>query len=275
MSKKQQINRAAAGDLKKQGQKEIAIELSLPQGKIQAHLEIPEGPMRLIDLAQDLMGLSSAAAEMAGQGAAMAGRKVACKDRCGACCCQIVPLSPPEAGMIYEITAEISGPLGEEIRGRFKAAAAKLSNSDVMEAISVLLDPLADGSRDNEAARAYFDLKLPCPFLINESCAIYERRPSMCREYLVVSESENCEDPFRNPVKRLPVFIRLSEALARLWAAMTKSSPILIPLALAPAWVESHKKSVYIGANPQAMTDLFMSYISTNDPDSRLRGHGD
>jgi Fe-S-cluster containining protein len=38
----------------------------------------------------------------------------------------------------------------------------------------------------------YFDKKIPCVFLKNELCSVYEARPFTCRTHLVVSPPERC-----------------------------------------------------------------------------------
>ena len=58
--------------------------------------------------------------------------------------------------------------------------------------------------------RSYYALRIPCPYLENEMCSIYEARPSACRELLVTSPAELCQDMVQNPVTPLPVSMRIS-----------------------------------------------------------------
>jgi len=52
---------------------------------------------------------------------------------------------------------------------------------------------------------AYFALRVPCPFLEEESCSIHPDRPLVCREYLVTSPAELCAGPTQEGVTPVPV----------------------------------------------------------------------
>src|SRR5262249_17523424 len=88
--------------------------------------------------------------------------------------------------------------------------------------------------------RAYFALQIPCPFLKNEICSIYEDRPAACRELLVTSPAELCRDFVHNPVRPLPVPLRISTVLGLLWASLTSGPIRFIPLPLAWDWAHRH-----------------------------------
>ena len=88
--------------------------------------------------------------------------------------------------------------------------------------------------------RDYYTLRLPCPFLENEACSIYADRPAACRELLVTSPAELCQDIVRNPVRTIPVPIRMGTVLGMLWAELVGGPVKLIPLPLALAWAERH-----------------------------------
>jgi Fe-S-cluster containining protein len=83
---------------------------------------------------------------------------------------------------------------------------------------------------------------VPCPFLRDESCSIYPYRPSICREYLVTSPAENCATLGTAPIARIPVHVRLSEALARLAGKLLEREPEVVPLTLALEWAEAHRE---------------------------------
>jgi len=111
------------------------------------------------------------------------------------------------------------------------------SLADVAEASS----PVADEELD-PINRAYYALKVPCPYLENELCSIYEARPAACRELLVTSPAELCQDLVQNPVVPLPVSMRVSSILGLVWGTLTSSSPRLIPLPMALEWAERHEE---------------------------------
>ncbi len=223
------------------------IRLNLPEGRIEAFIEISDGPQRLVDLTFQVLGLSSVVAEMGERTALRNGVTVSCTKGCGACCRQLVPLSPPEAVFICELVESMAEPKKGEIKKRFSIIIDHLRKAGLLDNLEDPADPLLYG-----AEKEYFLQQIPCPFLENESCGIYEVRPSRCREYLVFTPPENCADPTKT-IGRLPVSIRLNEALTWLWAALTKKRPMLIPLTLSLKWTEENKTTQLIGADPKHM----------------------
>jgi hypothetical protein len=94
---------------------------------------------------------------------------------------------------------------------------------------------------DREAVPlAYFEQAVACPFLEDESCSIHRHRPSVCREYLVTSPAEHCDLRTKKPIARIPVAVRLREALARLTANLLDGSFEVIPLPMALEWATAH-----------------------------------
>jgi hypothetical protein len=82
---------------------------------------------------------------------------------------------------------------------------------------------------------AYFTLRVPCPFLEEESCSIHPERPLVCREYLVTSPAELCAGPQQEGVTPLPV-PKLSPVARRLQG----DADAWFPLALLLAWRRRH-----------------------------------
>ena len=88
---------------------------------------------------------------------------------------------------------------------------------------------------------AYYAQSLPCPFLEDEICSIYEFRPAACRELLVTSPQELCQNMATNPIRALPVHLRMGTILSLLWKEFTQGPARLIPLPLAIDWAERHR----------------------------------
>jgi hypothetical protein len=128
----------------------------------------------------------------------------------------------------------------------------KLEASKVTLAAHGLLDPLqtvADAETPipdeklEPINRAYYALRHPCPFLEHEMCSIYEARPAACRELLVTSPAQLCDDLVENPVEPVPVSVRIGTVLGLVWAGVTGSAPRLIPLPLALDWAKRHREA--------------------------------
>lgn len=232
------------------------VRLKMAEGTIEALIETADGPHRLVDLTYQVLELSSAAAEMGERAAVRKGVSVTCAKGCGACCRQLVPVSPPEAVFIYELVESMDEPRRSLIKKRFALAAEKLESNGLLEKLEDSDNPLLYKTEE-----AYFRQGIACPFLENEACGIYDVRPSRCREYLVFTPPANCDDPYRNKIGRLPVSLHLNEALTWLWAALLKEKPRYVPLVLALKFAQQHSKTRIIGADPGIMLAALCKHV--------------
>jgi len=165
--------------------------------------------------------------------------------------------------MLAELVASLPKDIRIRIQNSFAAATRKIKRSGILPKLARLQEPSSLTEKDMRAFnRAYFQQQIPCPFIENECCGIYASRPSMCREYLVISPAEHCRDPFEQRVDRLPISIRLSHALARMWAEATQTPLQLVPLTLALEWSTEHKPQIGIGADGRQMLDVLLFHIT-------------
>ena len=81
----------------------VHLKLDLPEGILELDLTVNPGPQLLCRLAADMFGFCDAVVSMGTGIAEKFGRRVTCAAGCGACCCQLVPLSPPEAVHIADV----------------------------------------------------------------------------------------------------------------------------------------------------------------------------
>ena len=99
---------------------------------------------------------------------------------------------------------------------------------------------------DRELSLAYFALRVPCPFLEDESCSIHAERPLVCREYLVTSPAELCAGPTQEGVT--PVAVpKVSPAARRL----QDDEDDWFPLALLLDWARTRPLSTRRRAGPE------------------------
>ena len=143
--------------------------------------------------------------------------------------------------MIADLVAGLPEAHRAHVLAVFAQAGEALVQSGLKE---LLLGRIESPDHMAALALAYFRLGVPCPFLRDESCSIYPYRPSICREYLVTSPPENCATLGRTPVApiaRIPIAVRLSEALSQLTAKLLGSEPEVVPLTLALEWAAQHR----------------------------------
>jgi Fe-S-cluster containining protein len=101
---------------------------------------------------------------------------------------------------------------------------------------------------DRDLSTAYFALRIPCPFLEEESCSIHPERPLVCREYLVTSPAELCAGPDQAGVA--PVAVpKVSMATRGLQDEMDD----WFPLAMLMAWARTRPRKVQKRTGPEWM----------------------
>jgi Fe-S-cluster containining protein len=217
----------------------LAMEIETAHGSLRAMLAVPPRQLRLPELALNFMGISNKLTDLAVDHEAREGRTVSCQKGCGACCRQLVPLSPPEAWMIADVVAGMPPARRAEVRATFAEAAAALERSGIKATLAARLET---AEQMVSVAVQYFRLQVACPFLRDESCSIHPYRPSICREYMVTSPAENCAQLGLGPIARIPVSMRLSEALSKLTARLLEQEAEVIPLPLALEWADAHRE---------------------------------
>jgi Fe-S-cluster containining protein len=202
------------------------LSVETRDGVITAEVFLPDRPVRLSELVTAFNVVTDQTTELAARDT-----RVSCREGCAACCRQLVPVSPPEAFRLAEL-------VDVDLEAKFEAARERLDSSPLGRALDA---PNIDERRALEIALAYPRLKLDCPFLVDERCSIYADRPAACREYLVVTPPENCTMPSPSrPLRRVPVPVQISEALARVSAEVLGGEPVTIPLPRAIAWARAH-----------------------------------
>ena len=205
-------------------------------------VSLHEGFIPITDIVPPMRSLGERAQQFEVESTKKANRGVSCKDGCAACCRMMIPLSPPEAFELLDAVNDLPASHRERVLSRINNIQSKLRESKLGDA----LEHLAYSSQqftDEELEplnRAYYSLRLPCVFLEHESCSIYEHRPAACRELLVTSPAELCQDMIRNPIDALSIPLRISTTLAKLWANLMGGPIRLIPLPLAFDWATNH-----------------------------------
>jgi Fe-S-cluster containining protein len=207
------------------------------------YLSVPVGPRRLVELLPVARELSDQLTTMALEKERAAGRSVSCRAGCGACCRQLVAISLVEAQGLAELVDRLPPERQALVRDRFTEAVQKLEQVGLLDAA----DP--HGQRNlrandlgnieasvHDVGVRYFAQNIACPFLEDESCSIYEERPSVCREYHVTSPAEHCVNLYVDDVESVPVPRRVGDSLMKA-AHDTAGLPTgKMPLTLSLEW---------------------------------------
>ena len=220
------------------------VALNTPAGRLTTAIDVPTGFIPINAIVQVTRRLGDEAAELEVRQAIESGRTISCRKGCAACCRMLVPLSVPEAFALRTYVEQQPTDRRTLLVDRLRETKDRMKRAGLWERLT----DVAESSRqvsDEELDpinQAYYALKIPCPYLENELCAIYEARPAACRELLVTSPAELCQDLVQNQVIPLPVSMRVSSILGLVWGSLTNSPPRLIPLPMALEWAERHEE---------------------------------
>jgi len=188
------------------------------------------------------------------------GHTVSCQKGCAACCRMLVPISAPEAFALANRIDRLDQPERDRLLTKLDLAQQQLAQAGILTQLSALAE--SSDSPSDEAIeplnKAYYALRMPCPFLDNEACSIYEDRPAACRELAVTSPATDCQDMTSRTIRPVPVAVRISTTLSLLWGDLTGTVPRLIPLPLAVDWAKRHQREY---ARRWAGTALFESAL--------------
>jgi Fe-S-cluster containining protein len=235
----------------------VSADFTLSGGNfsLRFRVTVPAGPSRMGDLLPLVRGLSDKLIDETSKAIEASGRHISCRAGCGACCRNLVAISPVEARRIAGVVAEMTEPRRATVMTRFADAKERLEQGGLYEPLCV-----ADQWTPEEyAARvdAYFALGIPCPFLEHDSCSIYDERPLTCREYLVTSPPALCANLNSVGVDRVQLPLYLFNAVAR-WQAPQQGHFLeqWVPLVLAPDWAALHPEAAPTKTGLELLRDL-------------------
>jgi Fe-S-cluster containining protein len=168
---------------------------------VELKFTVPAGACAPEALLPGAQALANQVAELGAARARRAGHPVSCAKGCGACCRQMVPISPTEARHLAALVAAMPPSRAAEVRQRFAKALSKMESADLPQRGH----PQTDKAAYREFGLAYFRQGVACPFLHQESCSIHPRRPLVCREYQVTSPPAACAKLGSGEVRQVPV----------------------------------------------------------------------
>lgn len=225
-------------------QESYRLSLQTSAGELQAEISVPTSFIPVSDIVPLMRSLGEQALSLEEEKHRLAGKPISCQKGCAACCRPLVPVSPPETFALKKKIDQLPASQREKILSRLATVKSKLEETGLLGKLVQLSETRTQLSDEDMEPinQTYYDQRLPCFFLEDEVCSIYEFRPAACRELLVTSPSELCQDLAQNPVKPLPVPFRIVTVLSLMWADLTKEPARLIPLPVALDWADRHAK---------------------------------
>ena len=230
-------------DVSVRDSKLVELELNIFGNSLRLYITAENKPVRLSALVPLARLLSTKIATIIKECVISNGDTITCQANCSECCKYLVSLSIPEAmrlseevmqlpeweqSLVYESTTVIARHILELTPKGFLQELAKTQNG---------IAPKLNG-----ISKWYHSMNLPCPFLLSNMCAIYNQRPMVCREHLVVNsvldiccKPDNAKQP---QVLRAPISI--AEALAELTGELEQKPVETIMLPFVLAWCDSN-----------------------------------
>ena len=222
-----------------QGYGRAKFALRVLDANIAVEADLPEGPVKPSALLPVLQNLSNSMTDLTVLHAQRQGHALSCREGCGACCRQAVPITPVEARAIGEWLDAQPEERQAILRERFRRAAARLEEAGIAQEVRAWAQ---GGGRDAMHALGlrYFALGIACPFLEEERCTIHAMRPLRCREYLVLSDAGHCAHPETKEIVGVKPPVMLSRILGRWDASGDAQAEEIILLAMLDEWVAQH-----------------------------------
>lgn len=168
------------------------------------------------------------------------GGRVACHKGCHAACCRhlMVSLSVPEAlAMVDEVNSQ-------DVQTRTRTIQSCRTVAGKIRECLTKNPGLGGGFRGRDGILDwYMELESECPFLADNSCTIYERRPITCRECLVTTPDSYCGKSVGRIVQKVKLPVRFANVLTQLSRELYGTQDEIVVLPCVFDWfVENHQR---------------------------------
>ena len=217
----------------------LHLNLEFARETSRASVSVPNRSMPVTDLLPVIQDFEDGLTELAARASTRQGKSISCRAGCTACCHYLVGVSESEADYLAELVAQVPEERRTRIRERFQLVIEELEQCGLLDQMGNLAE-LSDEALD-ELSHKYLARWIPCPFLQDDRCSIYEHRPLTCREHLVTSPAENCSDLAGKDVERVPLPTSASHVLHRFADGKGDARPRIVALVLALQYAEQHK----------------------------------
>lgn len=189
------------------------FDLSVDGQVLSLQAKIPDAKVTALELLPVYQRFTNTIVSHSIEQSERAGKSISCQAGCGACCVQPIPVTELEAEHLAQVVKRMEPTRQQAVRERFATSLAVLKEAGLDSALREMSNLDEDQRRD--LAIQYFQLKLDCPFLENQSCGIYQDRPLRCREYLVTSDPAHCEALASDKIEKVALPFSLVPALCQ------------------------------------------------------------
>jgi Fe-S-cluster containining protein len=241
----------------------IDIEPDLSGPLAGARIAVSDMPAGLCDLVPLARALAWRIIDDATGQARDSGDNVPCAKGCAACCSYLVPLSAPEAlcmgrelGSLAESSDQITARALTDAAGKILASwhESPFAQDDSGDS--------SDGGDIEAVGRWYASLELPCAFLSEGACTIYDKRPLACREHAVLGTSAHCQGFSPDRGSRLELPVNILDALGQVAADLEQTEVQAVMMPLVPFWYEENRHRTLQTWDGPELVSKFLNCLS-------------
>lgn len=190
------------------------IDLSISGTPVRLEITLPSERVTAIIMVPLFHSLANFFVNFSVEDAVKDGKTISCQKGCGTCCQQLVPLTILETTYLKNLVSNMPLSKKTAIRKKFLDASKQFHKAKILEKLQ---KPQRLNKEERvQLAMDYFELKISCPFLEDNSCSIHQHRPIACREYLVTSPIQYCVNPKKGKIEGIEIPRRVSLAVSKM-----------------------------------------------------------
>lgn len=240
------------------------INLTLYGKPVELNLSLPTKPVKPTRMLPVLHKMTDKFVDTAVEVFVEESEPISCRAGCAACCRQPVPLAEFETYQLAELVEELPEPRRTIVKQRFAEAVGKLEKIDWFNRVEKILNAPDSKEKVAKLGLEYIYQNIACPFLENESCSIYQNRPLVCREFLVTSPAENCQNPSPENIKVVDLKFKVSEIVRSLWKTRNLPTANFVTMIYALEWAKKNPDKFGKKRGEEWLGEFF-KYLSKGD----------
>lgn len=218
------------------------IQIKLYGKPVELNLSLSAEPVKPTRMLPVLQKITNKFVDTAIEAFLKENEEISCKAGCGACCRQPVPLAEIEVYQIVKLVEDLPEPRRTKIKQKFADACRQLEKIDWFNRLENIFNSSSSSKKSEiqDLALEYFAQNIACPFLEDESCSIHPNRPLSCREFLVTSPAENCQNPSPENIRHVEMKFKVSNIVRGLWKTKNLINKDVVTMIYALEWAKKH-----------------------------------
>ncbi len=256
------IDDSEAQDTPAFGRVTIKTDLPICSKTLHLKIDLPDCRLGLSDLVPLAYEICDKIVSTAVSQLALQGKTLSCRKGCCTCCSHLPALSEPEAFRLIEDTQRLpEGPRNRVLQGSAQMG-RMLEDSGLHEIIQTRYGGKVGTAEDAEIIRQWWSrVHRPCPILQDNACSMYFSRPTVCREFLAVSDPALCSSGQAETVK-LP--LNMYHVLGRFAGALENADDSTAKIILFPnllRWYSANRSRAERSWRAPLMVNSFLSIL--------------